>query len=144
MRFFNAFVSVFRVFPLLSFFLIDFTAEICESKEAEKAKNVILFIGDGMGFNCDLAGTYYRYGEAGKQPYHSFPVLLGCTTFARAQAEKEIPSNVKGYDPAVFWETLGNGSQGTEFTVTTDSAAASTALHGGVKTVRAESVSMPG
>lgn len=100
-----------------------------------KAKNIIVFIGDGMGFNSDLAATYYRFGEAGKQRYHAFPVYLGCTTFCMAKKGETIPDDCKGYDPNVFWVSLAYGNQGTEYTRTTDSAAASTALFSGQKTV---------
>jgi alkaline phosphatase len=101
---------------------------------AQTAKNVIILIGDGNGFNSEWAGTYYRYGEAGKQRYQAFPVTLGCTTYSRTNKEVELPADVTGYAPKVFWETIANGNQGTEFTKTTDSAASSTAIHGGVKT----------
>lgn len=100
-----------------------------------KAKNVILLIGDGMGFNSNLAGSYYRYGEAGKQRYNAFPVHLACTTFARSQKDQPIPPDCKGYNPAVFWDSFANTNQGTEFTRTTDSAASSTAFNSGVKTL---------
>jgi alkaline phosphatase len=101
---------------------------------SQTAKNVIILIGDGNGFNSEWAGTYYRYGEAGKQRYQAFPVTLGCTTYSRTSKAVELPADVAGYDPSVFWETIANGTQSTEFTRTTDSAASSTAIHGGVKT----------
>lgn len=100
-----------------------------------KAKNIIIFIGDGMGFNGDLAGTYYRFGEAGKQRYHAFPVYLGCTTYCMAKKDAAIPDDCMGYDPEVFWISPAYGNQGTEYTRTTDSAAAATALFGGQKTI---------
>ena len=115
---------------VLSFLVVDVFAQ-----DSPKAKNVIILIGDGMGFNSDLAGTYYRYGEAGKQSYHSFPVRLGCTTYSQAKKGEPIPADCKGYDPEVFWKTLSGGNEGTEFTKTTDSAASSTAIHSGVKTL---------
>lgn len=114
------------------FFACDVFAQ--ETKTASgKAKNVILVIADGMGFNSDVAGTMYRFGEEGKQQYHSFPIALGCTTFSRARPDAEIPPGTKGYDPTVFWLTLANSDQSTEFTRKTDSGAAATALASGVK-----------
>jgi len=98
------------------------------AQDAPKAKNVIIFIGDGMGFNSDLAGTYYRYGEAGKQSYHAFPVRVGCTTYS---LEADAHDDHVGYDPAVFWKPFTAGER-VEFT---DSAAASTAIHSGSKTL---------
>jgi len=44
--------------------------------EKPAAKNIILLIGDGMGFNQVLAGDYYQHGETGKQVYQ------GWTTYA--------------------------------------------------------------
>ncbi|MCL2305856.1 MAG: alkaline phosphatase, partial [Planctomycetaceae bacterium] len=105
------------------------------AQDSPKAKNVIILIGDGMGFGSDLAGTYYRYGEAGKQSYHSFPVHVACTTYAQAKAGQPIPADCKGYDPEAFWASLTGGTQDTEFTCVTDSAASSTAIHSGVKTL---------
>ena len=122
-----------RILAVLTVFLFVFTACVF-AQDTPKAKNVVILIGDGMGFNCDLAGTYYRYGEEGKQSYHSFPVRLGCTTYSR-KTEQPIPADCKGYDPEVFWQSLDGANKGTEFTVTTDSAASSTAIHSGVKTI---------
>jgi alkaline phosphatase len=120
----------FTIISFLAIYLL-FSVTVALS---QTAKNVIIMIGDGNGFNSEWAGTYYRYGEAGKQRYQSFPVTLGCTTYSRTNKEVELPADVAGYDPSVFWETIANGTQGTEFTKTTDSAASSTAIHGGVKT----------
>ncbi|MGL4595229.1 MAG: alkaline phosphatase [Thermoguttaceae bacterium] len=113
---------------------------ICSFAEAqnETAKNVILMIGDGMGFPCDEAGTFYRFGESGKQVYHTFPVHLGCSTFSVQKGTKlaSDPKSIKsgGYNSDIFWENLEGGVQGIGDNVVTDSAAASTAFSSGVKT----------
>jgi alkaline phosphatase len=122
-----------KICTVISFFLINLLFFVAVSS-AQTAKNVIILIADGNGFNSEWAGTYYRYGEYGKQRYQTFPVVLGCTTYSRTSKDTEIPADTKGYNPDVFWETIANGTQGTEFTRTTDSAASSTAIHGGVKT----------
>lgn len=106
-----------------------------EKGPAPRAKNVVLMIADGMGFNCDIAGTCYRYGKEGTQSYQAFPVILGCTTFSRSKKDRTIPEDYLGYVPDIFWDSLQNGNQGTSFTRTTDSAASSTAIHGGQKTL---------
>ena len=36
---------------------------------AAKAKNVIIMISDGTGYNTWQAGDYYEYGKTGKQPF---------------------------------------------------------------------------
>jgi alkaline phosphatase len=125
-------VLLFASIAAFSVFTVVFTAE---TQAADKAKNVIILIGDGMGFNSDLAGTYYRYGEAKKKRCDSFPVYLGCTTFSRAKKDQPIPADCKGYNPEVFWGSIANGNQGTNFTKTTDSAASSTAFNSGIKTL---------
>ncbi len=51
------------------------------SQKLEKPKNVILFIGDGMGFNHVHAASYYQYGKTGMQIYEQFPVKLGMSTY---------------------------------------------------------------
>ena len=71
------------------------TFDVATAQEAKKAKNVILFIGDGMGFNSDILGTYWRYGEADAQSYHKFPVKLGAATFCAT--DKYDPKNDDGW-----------------------------------------------
>lgn len=125
------FIGILFLGIYLSFFVAVMSLQ---TVSAQTAKNVILLIGDGNGFNSDWAGTYYRYGEIGQQRYQTFPVAISCTTYSRTNKNVELPATVTGYDPSVFWETIANGTHSTEFTKTTDSAAASTAIHGGTKT----------
>lgn len=42
------------------------------AQEAPTAKNIILFIGDGMGYNHVDAGNFYEHGEAGVQPFEAW------------------------------------------------------------------------
>ncbi|MGL6225374.1 MAG: alkaline phosphatase [Thermoguttaceae bacterium] len=103
-------------------------------------KNVILMIGDGMGFNADLAGTFWRLGPDGKQVYHdlaNFPVSLGVTTY---EVLEETPQSTldnpgSGYDPAVFWANAGGADASVHGAKTTDSASAATAMYTGTKTL---------
>ncbi len=83
-------------------------------------KNIIVMIGDGMGYNHSLAASYYRFGLPEKQVYYSFPVKYAMSTY---------PADGWGYD----------GSQaGNKFdyvkSKTTESSAAATAMATGVKT----------
>lgn len=109
------------------------TAERSAQAQAPtKAKNLILMVGDGMGFNSDIAGTYYRFGTAQSQRYHKFRLLASATFSIKAadfDEEKEI-----GYDPKVFWSGLCGGQGINDRTATTDSAASGTALNWGRKT----------
>ena len=83
-------------------------------------KNVIVMIGDGMGYNQTLAGSYYRFGAAGMQGYTGFPFQF---------AESTYSTQGWGYAPALAW-----GDFGYVKTHYTDSAAAATAMATGVKT----------
>lgn len=55
----------------------DALNELRESVKFEhnkkKAKNVILFVGDGMGLNTMTASRIYKYGEEGRLRWESFP-----------------------------------------------------------------------
>ncbi len=104
----------------------------------KQAKNVILFIGDGMGFNSDVAGTLWRYGEEDAQSYHKFPVKLGAATFCVHKHSNGVVEwngeTDKGYVPEEFWK----GPDGAQYrhtnTETTDSGASATAINTGYKT----------
>ncbi|MCL2117881.1 MAG: alkaline phosphatase [Planctomycetaceae bacterium] len=104
-----------------------------DSDAPQKPKNVILMIGDGMSFNHYVSGSYWRYGELGRQNLDSFPVHCGVTT-AQARTVTPVPDNYPCYKPEWFWGGPKTINTGTELTDTTDSAAAATALNTGVKT----------
>jgi len=91
----------------------------CGSVLAVPAKNVILMVADGAGFNMFNSASYYQHGELGHQVYDNFPVKLGCTTYS---------VNVGGYDTGKIWTDFEYAKKAT------DSAAAATALNTGVKT----------
>jgi len=92
------------------------------SSGAEAAKNVILMIADGQGWNTVQATEFYAGGPA---VYRKFPVQLSASTWS---ASNDSKGNPKGYDPIKAWTDFfyvkGNA---------TDSAAAATALNTGVK-----------
>lgn len=125
-------LRVFGVFAA-AFSAVMFSPVIDLSAREPKAKHVILMIADGMGFNSDAAGTYWRFGDADAQPHHQFPKHLACSTFSISKEDYD-PARTKGYDPDVFWSALGGSREGTEFTSTTDSAASGTAINTGHKT----------
>ncbi len=86
------------------------------------AKNVILLVGDGRGYNQLLATDYYRGAPA---VYEDFPVQLGVTTYPYLD-----PGGPPGYDPVQMWQRFDYCLTSTS----TDSAAAATAMATGVKT----------
>jgi alkaline phosphatase len=86
---------------------------------AAPAKNVIIMIGDGCGYNHVDAVSLYRYGRAGRTVVHGFPVQLGMSTYPAGGS----------YDGAKAWSDFDYVKKGA-----TDSAAAATALATGRKT----------
>ncbi|MEO0549186.1 MAG: alkaline phosphatase [Pseudomonadota bacterium] len=126
--------------------------------EEHRAKNVILMVSDGIGFNGWLATDYYQ-GLAGQQSYQvtrpdgTEPVVLGLAHSALNLIDTEgniLPGNTdpaeaagaiaQGYDPTTRWNALENAfindfdPVGISYTTYTDSAAAGTALMAGRKT----------
>ncbi len=126
--------------------------------EERRAKNVIIMVADGIGFNGWLATDYYQ-GLAGKQPYQmtrpdgTVPVVYGLAHDALNlidSAGNILPSGSdlelaagavsQGYDPTTRWTRFENTFRndyapvGERYTSYTDSAAAGTALMTGRKT----------
>jgi len=110
--------------------------------EAAPAKNVILFISDGASWGTWDMASYWEYGQKGMQPYDSFPVKLGMTTYPLNTAATPTFNDTPmvSYDPAKAWDiTPISGSNyfaGYDYIKKnyTDSAAAGTALATGQKT----------
>lgn len=88
-------------------------------KPSVKAKNVIVMISDGMGYNTMMSADYFQYGAAGTQQYEQFPVRKAMSTYSIAG----------GYDPLQAWGLFNYLNLAP-----TDSAAAATAMSTGVKT----------
>jgi len=94
-------------------------AQRCTPKEPA-AKNIIVMISDGCGYNHVLATDYYQYGKTGKQIYQKFPVRVGMSTYSA--------NNPAGYNPAQAWTDFTYVKSGA-----TDSASAATAMSTGYK-----------
>jgi len=86
-----------------------------------EAKNVILMISDGCGYNHVDAATIYQYGKTGVQSYEQFPVKLAMATYLDG----------KSYQPEKAWSSFKYVSKSKSYT---DSAAAATTMSTGVKT----------
>ena len=131
---------------------------LAQPMPAVGAKNVILMVSDGIGFNGWLAADYYQ-GLAGNQSYQitrpdgTVPVIYGMThdslNLIDASGEiitsrEDIPNAVgaieQGYDPTRRWDRFEGAFQNDfeledgSYTSYTDSAAAGTALMAGRKT----------
>jgi alkaline phosphatase len=125
------------------------------------ARNVILMISDGIGFNGWLAADYYQ-GLAGRQSYQiarpdgTTPMLFGQAHDALNLIDatgRVLPNGsdvaeaagavAQGYDPTTRWmqfeRTFRNdfAPLALPYTSYADSAAAGTALHTGIKTSNA-------
>jgi alkaline phosphatase len=97
----------------------------------ENAKNVIIMIADGSGFNQYLLADYYENGRAGKQPYEKFPVKFGVATTPLQSDGTYVP-----YDPAQAWANftyVSSAMYGKSGSIT-ESDMAATAIATGYKT----------
>ncbi|PKN68563.1 MAG: alkaline phosphatase [Deltaproteobacteria bacterium HGW-Deltaproteobacteria-12] len=89
---------------------------------AEQAKNVILMISDGMGFNTMKATDYYTGAPA---VYESFSVKGSMNTSSAGASGGYVGVP---YNPAQMWSNFNYQKSGY-----TDSASAATAMYTGVK-----------
>lgn len=87
---------------------------------AQPAKNVVIMIADGCGYNHILATNYYMSGQAQARPQQSFPVRYAMSTYSLSS---------DGYDGEAARASFDYVKQKP-----TDSAAAGTALATGHKT----------
>jgi alkaline phosphatase len=67
------------------------------------AKNVIVMISDGWGFNHLEAVSYYEYGKDARQIYNRFPFQFAISTW---EVEKPADNCPPGYDPALAWSNF--------------------------------------
>jgi alkaline phosphatase len=114
--------------------LVAFYPVISFSQPADPSlhgKNVILVIGDGMGFNAALAADFYL-GK--KLAWEGFPFSMAVATYP-ASADDNSPTDQMrgkssvGYDPVAAWNDTAYLRIGA-----TESSAAATAMATGFKT----------
>lgn len=106
-----------------------YAGSVASAAAIEPAKNVIIMISDGMGYNHSEAASLYASGRKHSQVYAGFPVQLAMSTYA-------TPGN---YNVALIWSRFTEAQQGA-----TDSAAAATAMASGYKTYRGAIGMVPG
>ncbi|MCL2304423.1 MAG: alkaline phosphatase [Planctomycetaceae bacterium] len=123
-----------RLTILLLFVLVLVPQMSSAQDSPKKAKNVIIMIGDGMGFNQHILGSYWRYGRLGLNSYESFPFHCGTTTFCAKEKDVPVPYHHPGYDSKVFWSGPAARNDSSDITRESDSAAAATAQNTGQKT----------
>jgi len=72
---------IFIISCMLYFYSITYAQETSVTQAiGTPAKNIILFIGDGMGQEHIKAGSYFIYGEGQKLPFQAFPYQSMMTT----------------------------------------------------------------
>lgn len=97
-------------------------AVACSQAYAGTAKNVILMISDGQGFNTVKATEYF---SGSKAVYESFAVQGSMNTSSAGMSGGYVG---KAYDPSKMWQDFNYQNLGA-----TDSASAATAMYTGVK-----------
>ena len=94
------------------------------------AKNVILLIDDGAGYNHHLAGSLYDKGVPNAEAYNDFPFQFAVNTDSYGDVLPDAcPASTFGYDPELAWSDFNYVVQDWP-----DSAATATAMATGVKT----------
>ena len=91
------------------------------------AKNIIVMISDGWGYNHLSAASYYEYGKDARQVYNRFPFNHAMSTYSIFYPGDSCYG--RGYDPALAWSDFDYVK-----TCYTDSSAAATAMSTGMKT----------
>jgi len=94
------------------------------------AKNVIVMISDGWGYNHLKAVSYYEYGKDARQIYNRFPFQFAMSTWEAEKPADSCTPLAGGYDPALAWSDFDY----VKYPCATDSASAATAMSTGVKT----------
>lgn len=119
-------------------------------KPAISAKHIILFIGDGMSIENEIAGSRYIYGKDFDMVWNSFPCRTWVSTwdvntyntfagfFAEPLYDETTFNPVAGYAPQYGgiapYPIDATGSETYLKSAATDSASAATAIATGVKT----------
>jgi alkaline phosphatase len=94
------------------------------------ARNVIVMLDDGGGYNQHEAGSLYDTGARAGEVYQHFPFRSAMSTYSYGPAAPgTCPAQPLGYDAALAWSQWDYVSQDP-----TDSAAAATAMATGAKT----------
>ncbi len=139
------FIKINRPLRLAAVLFLATVVVLSLGRAAWAAKNVILMVSDGAGFNTWMAVDMYQ-GKLGKQVYdQSEWIRLGCTTFPLNQSSKSTGDDKQDrrivYDPAKAWDATPRSNKPGNFagykylkTTATDSAASGTALATGRKT----------
>jgi alkaline phosphatase len=101
-----------------STFIFMLIAVVCTPAVWAEPKNMILLIGDGMGFEHVKAGGMYAYGSAGALSFEAFPYQGQVTTYSAnssitdsAAAGTAIATGQKVNNDVISVKKPGNGSE---------------------------------
>jgi alkaline phosphatase len=72
----------------------DQSREVRQAIESRRAKNVIMFLGDGMGDSEITIARNYAVGAAGRLSMDSLPLTGDCTTYAVRKGTSDVPDYV--------------------------------------------------
>lgn len=120
-------IFIMLTFVITVIFTASTPAYAKKKKKKSLAKNVIIMISDGWGFNHLEAASYWEYGKDARQIYNRFPFNFAMSTYMAYQ--EGDPCYGQGYDPEIAWTSFDYVKD-----CYTDSAASATALSTGVKT----------
>ncbi len=85
---------------------VDRTAEIRDALDAGQARNVILFIGDGMDHETITMARNYQMGAAGRLNLDLLPFTGDITTYAVSETDPTLPDYVPdSASTATAWAT---------------------------------------
>ena len=130
MRIFGRFI-VKEAFCLviIGFLVVGLNLTATAESKKSTAKNIIVMIAGGSGFNHVDATSFYTYGKKSKQAYNQFPFQYGMSTYMAYAYSGSDPCYGWGYDPLLAWSNFAYVKS-----CYTESAAAATAMSTGVKT----------
>lgn len=156
--------KVFVGFAIIVLSCIFYNPAFPKPNYPKAAKNVILMISDGAGFNAFEAGNYYQFGEKMPELYRDFPIKIASKTDMLNFIDKngdpvELDSSSlvcpgcqyseictcdyskwsatpQCYNPIEMWKYFNYVKEDDNYLAFTGSAAAATALYSGEKTSR--------
>ena len=112
---------------IIGFLVVGLNLTATAEPKKPTAKNIIVMIADGSGFNHVEATSFYTYGKKSKQTYNQFPFKYGMSAYMAYDVSDDCYDD--GYDPLLAWSYFDYVKS-----CYTDSAAAATAMSTGVKT----------
>lgn len=112
-------MRILAILMALAMLGVETPRAMVASSGGRMVRNIIVMVGDGMGYNQVYATGMYDKGTTGSQAFEKFPVRLSMSTYPVGGS----------YDPAAAWSRYNYVATST----ITDSAPAATAMSTGFK-----------